>query len=324
MTDTLAQARETIARGSKSFAAASRLLPPATRDDVVRLYFWCRHCDDVVDGQVLGGELEALSAAEQRRRLDALERDTHRALRTQAPVPPPFQALREVARAHDFPDRWPLDLLEGFRMDVERRAYRTLDDVMLYCYHVAGVVGLMMARVMGARDPEVLDRACDLGLAFQLTNIARDVVEDARAGRSYLPAEWLDGPVDPDDERTWVGAHRAALRLLEVADAHYESARYGLTQLPWRCGWAIAAALRIYRAIGEKVRAGDQTVWRGRPGTGAARKIGLIAQAANDPIRYAPLVAHGGRARPFVVHAPPRRQGLWTRADALRDYQTSS
>ena len=321
MSDALAQGYETIAKGSRSFAAASRLLPRATRDDVVRLYFWCRHCDDRVDGQVLGGALEALSDSERRRRLDGLERDTRTALRTDDPVPPPFEALRAVARAHDLPERWPLDLLEGFRMDVEARSYRTLDDVLLYSYHVAGVVGVMMARVMGVTDEAVLDRACDLGLAFQLTNIARDVVEDARAGRSYLPNEWLDVPVDPDDEATWAGAHRAALRLLTVAERHYASARHGLMSLPPRAGWAIAAALRTYRAIGTAVRRDGPAAWRGRPGTGRLAKLGFAGRGLVDRARYRPLALAGG------PHPPPR-DGLWTRACDLPSrteiYQTSS
>ena len=321
MSGTLDQAYETIARGSKSFSAASRLLARPMRDDVVRLYFWCRHCDDVVDGQVLGGELEVLAPAEQRRRLAALERDTLAALRTDAPVAPPFQALREVARAHDFPEAWPLDLLEGFRMDVEARLYRTLDDVLLYSYHVAGVVGVMMARVMGVRDEAVLDRACDLGLAFQLTNIARDVVEDARAGRSYLPAEWLHGPVDPDDEATWEGAHRAAMRLVDVAEGYYGSARYGLTRLPPRAAWGIATALRVYRAIGIRVRADGPAIWRGRAGTGGAAKAALAARGLADSRRYRPLT--GGSRVPGRRHPPPPRDGLWTRAHGPAHHTSS-
>src|SRR5260370_31047192 len=102
-----------------------------------------------------------------------------------------FAAFQRVTQRHGIPAQYPLDLLQGFRMDVEGRTYRTLQDTLLYAYHVAGVVGVMMAQVMGVRDIATLRRASDLRLALQLTNIARDVIEDAKVGRLYLPAEWL-------------------------------------------------------------------------------------------------------------------------------------
>ncbi|MEC9103340.1 MAG: phytoene/squalene synthase family protein, partial [Pseudomonadota bacterium] len=164
---------QAIAQGSQSFAAAAKLMPPGIRDDTVMLYAWCRHADDVIDGQVLGDQPELID--DPQARLEDLRSQTIEALQGATSMMPPFAALREVARRHDFPDHWPLDLIEGFAMDVQDRRYRSLDDVLDYSYHVAGVVGVMMARVMGVRDDAVLDRACDLGLAFQLTNIARDV-----------------------------------------------------------------------------------------------------------------------------------------------------
>ena len=182
----VAEAGRRISRGSRSFALASRILPRAMREDAILLYAWCRHCDDVVDGQDSGGESVAVAVAEVERRLHAIEAETAAALQSDAPVSLPFQSLRLVARRHDFPDAWPTDLLRGFAQDVAGARFTTFDDLLCYCYRVAGVVGVMMARIMGVRDPAVLDRACDLGLAFQLTNIARDVSEDARAGRIYL------------------------------------------------------------------------------------------------------------------------------------------
>ena len=282
-----AESYEAIAKGSKSFAAASKLLAPATRDDVVKLYAWCRHCDDVIDGQTLGGELTELTVEEQRERLAALEAETALALDGDADVSAPFQALREVARRHDFPRAWPFDLLQGFRMDVERAPFRTLDDVLLYSYHVAGIVGVMMARIMGVRVEAVLDRACDLGLAFQLTNIARDVEEDARAGRTYVPDEWTGGTL------------AAAKRLVAEAEPYYASAKLGLPALPFRSAWAIGAARRIYRAIGVKIAAMDE--WEGRAFTTKREKAGMVVAAWGDAVR----------SRGAVSEA--EREGLWTR-----------
>ena len=295
--DVRAASYEAIGKGSKSFAAASKLLAPAVRDDVVRLYAWCRHCDDVIDGQSLGGELTALTPAEQRARLAALHEETARALDTDEPVSAPFQALREVARTHAFPRAWPFDLLEGFRMDVEGARFATLEDTLLYCYHVAGIVGVMMARVMGVRDEAVLDRACDLGLAFQLTNIARDVMEDARGGRNYVPEAWGA----PFSEADGTAALEAAQSLVREAEPYYASAPIGLAALPFRSAWAIAAARRIYRAIGVKLADAGPDVWEARVFTTKREKAAMVAAAWGDAVR----------SRRGSVEA--ERAGLWTR-----------
>lgn len=300
MSDLVLTSTEAITQGSQSFATAAKLMPPGIRDDTVMLYAWCRHADDVIDGQALGSRPEAVN--DPQARLDGLRADTLAALQGDGPVTPPFAALRAVARRHDFPQAWPMDLIEGFAMDVEARDYRTLDDVLEYSYHVAGIVGVMMARVMGVRDDPVLDRACDLGLAFQLTNIARDVIDDARIGRCYLPGDWLDqagaridGPVPSPELYTVI------LRLLDAAEPYYASARVGLADLPPRCSWSIAAALRIYRAIGLRIRKGGPQAYRQRISTSKAAKIGLLGIGGWDV------------ARSRLPGAGVSRQGLWTR-----------
>ena len=297
----VAESEAAIAAGSQSFAAAARLMPRAMRDDVVMLYAWCRHADDVIDGQSLGsapGRVDDPAA-----RLEALQAETLAALQGDAPMTPPFEALRRVARGHDFPADWPLALIDGFAMDVAGRRYRTIEDTLDYAYHVAGVVGVMMARVMGVRDEAALDRACDLGMAFQLTNIARDILDDAAIGRVYLPQDWLAGlpPLGPGTTPT-PALHDAALRLLDLAEPYYTSARAGLPALPLRAAWSIAAALRIYRQIGVKIRAGGPEGMTRRAGTGRAEKAGLAAAAAGDAMR--------SRVRGRAV---PRDPGLFQR-----------
>ena len=185
-----------IAGGSQSFAAASQLFDEATRRDVTKLYAWCRHCDDVVDGQTLGHG-KVVSDQSQHQRLHQLTGDTLRALRGDAVQHPAFIALQDIVRRHELPHALPLAHLEGFRADVEHRSYQTLPDLLWYCYGVAGVVGIMMAHLMGVRDPQVLDRACDLGLAFQLTNIARDIVDDAQNGASTCRWNGWRKPASP-------------------------------------------------------------------------------------------------------------------------------
>lgn len=303
MTAPIAESQAAIAAGSQSFAAAAKLMPAGIREDTVMLYAWCRHADDVVDGQELGSA--PVAQGDPAERLARLKAETLDALHGSGPVSPPFAALRAVARRHDFPDRWPLDLIDGFAMDVAGRGYRTLNDTLDYSYHVAGVVGVMMARVMGVRDAGVLDRACDLGLAFQLTNIARDVIDDARIGRIYLPGDWLkDAGARVEGDIPSPELYGVILRLLDAAEPYYASAFAGLPALPARCAWSIAAAARIYRAIGTRIRRGRPEAYRQRISTSGVAKAGMALRALGD----------AGTSR--VILRPVPRDGLWTRPRA--------
>jgi phytoene synthase len=301
----VALSRELIEKGSKSFALAAKLLPAGVRDDAMMLYGWCRHCDDVIDDQLLGFT-NAPSAQTPLERLAMLREKTAGALKGEADEPV-FIALGRVAQKHGIPERHPMELLHGFEMDVEERTYETLEDVLDYCYHVAGVVGVMMAMIMGVRKPATLNRASDLGLAFQLTNIARDVMDDAKMGRVYLPRQWLaeagvpaDGVADP--------AHRVAVflvtkRLLREADVYYRSALYGMSALPLRAAAGIGAARRVYRDIGRVVVARKDRAWDGRAVVGKSRKAAAALSGAIAAIR-----AH---TQLRLTSAPPR-DGLWT------------
>ncbi len=299
-----ALARETIAGGSKSFAAASTLLPAALRDDVARLYAWCRHADDVIDGQELGhGERPVEDPAA---RLAELRRATDAALAGRASSPV-FTGFAAVAERHGIPRRLAHDHLDGFAMDVESRHYETIEDLAAYCYGVAGAVGVMMALVMGVAPDEAdtLDRASDLGLAFQMTNIARDVVADAELGRVYLPAAWLAEagvPATPEAVRdpAHAGAvHGAAVRLVREAEPYYRSARAGFGRLPLRARWAVASASAVYREIGVRRETAGPAGLATRVGTGTADKARLIAASLGPALR--------------PPHTAVPRDGLWTR-----------
>lgn len=298
-------ATETMAVGSKSFATASKLFDARTRRSALMLYAWCRHCDDVIDGQVLGFHHPATSSGSAAQRLEMLKIQTQRAFAGEEMQEPAFAAFQEVATRHKIPPSLAFDHLEGFAMDVRETHYETFDDTLRYCYHVAGVVGLMMARVMGVHDESVLDRACDLGLAFQLTNIARDIVEDAQAGRCYLPANWLAAEgmhaVDILDPAYREPLARLARRLVAEAEPYYASARAGLTGLPLRSAWAIASAHGVYREIGVKVSAAGARAWDTRQGTSRAEKVGLLIKGA--------ALALSSR----VENPPPRSPDLWQR-----------
>lgn len=310
MSEALMQhATQTIEVGSKSFAAAARLFPPATRRSVLMLYAWCRHCDDVVDGQELGFGSAAPVAHDARAELDKLYDQTRRAYAGEPMLDTAFAAFQEVALGARIAPRYAYDHLAGFAMDVDQARYETIDDTLRYCYHVAGVVGLMMASIMGAQDEETLDRACDLGLAFQLTNIARDIVDDARIGRCYLPAQWLREAGVPQDEVAHP-RHRAALahmaaRLVEHAEPYYDSAAIGIAALPLRSAWAIATARNVYRQIGIVVKRRGARAWDERAGTGKATKLRLLALGG--------LQALSSRLRATAPAPVPVRCGLWLR-----------
>ena len=306
----LQASKESIVKGSKSFRSASRLFDPHVREDAWLLYAWCRRCDDEIDGQDHGFGHEQMTPEEQRRRLARLYDLTRRAMAGEPTDDPTFAAFQRVARRHRLPEDLPIDLIDGFAMDVDHRQYRTIDDVMSYCWHVAGVVGVMMARVMGVTDAEFLRRAQDLGLAFQLTNISRDVIEDAEEGRVYLPDEWLiEAGLEPTaaavaDPANRQAVHAVTRRLLESAEPYYDSARDGLRGLPFRSSMAIAAARGVYREIGRKVIRGGPGVWRERVSVGRGMKLWLFGRGALIAI-WTQTLDKG--------KAPRIRADLWTR-----------
>jgi 15-cis-phytoene synthase len=276
-------AKNSIAKGSKSFALASRLFDRPTRERAWLLYSWCRKCDDIADGQDHGG---ALSIVENPAERLAFIRDmTDRALAGEITGDPAFDALGLVVAECHIPHEWPRDLVQGFAMDAVDFSPRTTEDMLTYCYHVAGVVGLMMAVIMGVSpdDEAVLDRACDLGLAFQLANIARDISEDADADRCYIPATWL-GKADIPPGEHMKPPYRDAMadiskKLADLAGAYEFSARVGARRLPFRSRWAVLAAAGIYGDIARKVAQLGSHAWDHRVVTSKMAKAGWVAKA---------------------------------------------
>lgn len=308
MQDLASYGEATIKQGSKSFAKAAMLFDRRTRESVTMLYAWCRYCDDVIDGQTLGHDSTLQTTAQMQAHLLQLQQETQRICDGFDSDIPAFAALKKVVDQHGLSRQHLFELLEGFALDATDARFITLDDTLRYCYHVAGVVGLMMAQIMGVQDREVMHRATDLGIAFQLTNIARDVMDDLRIGRCYLPQDWLIRQgIDP--ERLNASEHKPALHalacdLVALAEQYYTSARIGMAQLPLRCAWAIASALLIYRDIGLQVRAGGARAWDRRPQVSNRRKLWHLCQGG--------LVAlHTVRNRHRIAATP--RVDLWTR-----------
>jgi phytoene synthase len=279
----VAEAERIIRAGSKSFRFASRLFDQQTRERAWLLYAWCRACDDMADGQILGHQ--AIAPADPQERV-ALARDlTNRALAGEAVGVPAFDALRVVAEECSIPRRLIDDHLAGFALDAAGWSPANESDLLLYCYHVAGAVGCMMAVVMGV-DPdnvETLGRASDLGIAFQLANIARDIVEDHGVGRIYLPADWLAAE-DIDRARLSAPENREALaamaaRLAALAAGYEASARLGAQRLKLRSRWAVLSAANIYGQIARRVVARRSEAWDSRTIIGKRAKFVHVAQA---------------------------------------------
>jgi len=302
----VATAQESIARGSKSFSAASRLFGRRTRERAWLLYAWCRRCDDLADGQDHGHDLSAVPDPDAR--LARIRLLTDAALAGELVGDPAFDALRIVAAETALPHALVRDLIEGFRLDLEDWRPRSQDDLYRYCYHVAGAVGCMMAVAMGVdpHDDATLDRACDLGMAFQLANIARDIEEDDRAGRCYLPEEWLvEMDVPPGQHMKPPFRHRLAVlskRLATQAAAFEASARAGTPKLGFRAAWAVLAAAGIYGEIGRKVADRGEHAWDHRVTVSRFAKLGWIVRTFGQA---------AARARLYAPH--PRDPDLWTR-----------
>lgn len=294
----VAAARDTIRRGSKSFAAASSLFDRVTRERVWLLYAWCRACDDIVDAQDMGGALGDQSGAAER--LAMVRRLTAQAMAGEATGNPAFDALGLVARETGLTMAMAEAVIGGFALDAADWQPRSEADLMRYCWHVAGAVGVMMAVVMGVSpdDEDTLDRAADLGLAFQLANIARDLAEDDAAGRCYLPAEWLAEADLPPGEQL-KPHHRATLagmarRLCDMAQAHECSARIGAARLRARQRWAILAAAGIYGDIARKVAARGERAWHSRTVVSGKAKLAWIGRAGWQALRPVPAICHQG------------------------------
>ena len=299
----VAAAAESIAKGSKSFAIASKLFDQTTRERTWLLYSWCRRCDDLADGQDHGGERQVV--VDPMARLSTIRFLTDAALDGQVTGDAAFDALGIVARECAIPRRFIDDHIAGFALDAEDWQPRTEDDLLRYCYHVAGVVGCMMAVVMGVSpdDTETLDRACDLGLAFQLANIARDISEDDAVGRCYLPVDWLvEADMQPGEHmRPHFRSRLADMAwwLANMVGEYEASARVGAARLPFRARWAVLAAAGIYGDIARKVDALDHAAWDHRVMTTGAEKAGWVARAFGQALVN----------RPKSVS----REGLWHR-----------
>jgi len=294
-------AQRTIAAGSKSFRFASQIFDLATRERSWLLYAWCRACDDITDGQTLGHG--ARPPADPQARIAFLRDQTDAALAGSPTGLVPFDALAAVAAETRIPSDLPHDHLAGFARDAGGWTPASEEELLSYCYQVAGAVGMMMALVMGVDrdDRDTLDRASDLGIAFQLANIARDIVDDARVGRSYIPTEWTHGSLDPLDPAQRDRLVEVAQRLAALAHRYRASSKVGAARLPFRSRWAVLSAAAIYGEVATRVVELGPRAWDKRISISKAEKFLAVAGAFAEALLPARKVS---------------RDGLWTRPAA--------
>ncbi|SFJ84741.1 15-cis-phytoene synthase [Jannaschia pohangensis] len=309
----LAHCREAIRTGSRSFHAASKLLPARVRDPALALYAFCRLADDEVDE----GYDKARAVLRLQARLDAVYAGT-------PDDAPEDRAFAGLVRDFDMPRALPEALLEGLAWDATGRRYASLSDLRSYSARVASAVGAMMCVLMGVRDADALARACDLGVAMQLTNIARDVGEDARAGRLYLPTEWLaEAGIDAEaflaDPQPTPEIRRMTRRLLSEGQRLYIRSEAGVAKLPRGARLGIYAARYIYAGIGTALRARGHDSVTYRAHTRGLHKAFLAGKAAlrtggtfvlpQSPVLYAAPLDEVRFLVEAAADGAPRAQG---------------
>ena len=272
-----------LATNGRSFYWASRLLGSQMASDAARLYAFCRVLDDMADGDIENGPQQLAIIQQQLSQM--IDNHNHTALE------PNLQAFMELANATDIPLIPVMHLMQGLISDQNIVAVKTEDELVQYAYHVAGAVGLLMCPVLGCHHPLASKFAMDMGIAMQLTNIARDVLEDAQLGRRYLPADWVAGMsadkikacAECDDRKGQEIVRQAISRLLILAESYYKSGEAGLGYLPFRARISIAVAGRVYREIGKKLIKNGLNWHQGRTVTSKTEKL-LATLGALGPI----------------------------------------
>ncbi len=278
--DAYTYCRQIIHRASKTFTWGARLLPPQKRRAAWAIYAFCRVVDDIAD--------EAGDIARARTRLDAWRSRLARAY-ADAPDGPITLAWHDMLQRFAVPLQPALDLIDGVEMDLaggigpSGERPQTFDDLRLYCYRVAGTVGLLMAPVLGYRSSVALQYAVELGIAMQLTNILRDVGADARKGRIYLPQEDLDrfGCSMADITAGKVDDAFVTLMRFQIARAqdYYDRAMPGIALLDRSAQFAIHASARLYRGILDAVVANNYDVFTRRATVSPSASLLILARA---------------------------------------------
>ena len=269
LTDAYEECRLITKREAKNFFYAFITLPAAKRRAIYAAYAFCRYCDDAVD-EVASPEAKQAALVNLTDRLDdAYQRQ---------PEGPVFTALAHTAQIYDIPQRYFQDVIRGVEMDLANNRYQTYEELRLYCYRVASVVGLICLQIFGYRHPKAVEYAVDLGLAMQLTNILRDVQEDMARDRIYLPIEeirslrilgrgYLRNEVRNDAQRRLIAFQ------VQRAQALFQNGAKLLPYLSIRSRACPAVLAAIYTRILRRIASNDYNVFGGRISLSSREKL---------------------------------------------------
>ena len=267
-------ARRITAYYSKSFYFSARMLPSKQRWATYALYGFCRYCDNLIDVPRRRTKSDLL------REIQFVAEELQIAYNTGESEHPVIRAFILVAKSYGIPIAYPLDLLKGVTMDIQQTRYKTFDDLSLFCYRAAAVVGLMMTHVLGYKDDRAFDYAEQLGIAMQLTNILRDVKEDKEMGRIYLPqTELVQFGVSERHifDEIMTPQVRALVKFqVERAERYYAEAVPGISLLNTDSQYAIYSAAKIYRGILRKIEARGYNPFLGRVFVPSIEKMGIL------------------------------------------------
>jgi phytoene synthase len=281
--------KQVLARHGKTFYWASLFLGPEVADKAAKLYQFCRFVDDLADGDLRDRE-ESLENI--RARLNGIDRSAG----------PEVEAFMQLAKENDIPLIAARELLDGMLKDQQLTGVSDEAELLRYCHAVAGTVGLMMCRVLNCEHQRANSFAIDLGIAMQLTNISRDVLEDAKMGRRYLPASWVDMSALEIAE-AGIASHQpvavAVNRLLDLSEDYYQSALLGIQLLPLRSRLSITVALRVYRQIGWVLRRRNLCWWQGRVCVSKTEKTILSLRSLVD-LKPVKVPAHRKELHKFL------------------------
>ena len=266
--------KQLLAKHGKSFYWASLFLGSQLADSCAQLYQFCRFVDDLADGDLPDRE-ESLEDI--RARLDGGDREAGKEV----------EAFMQLSKDNNIPLIAARELLDGMLKDQQPTAVNDEAELLRYCHAVAGTVGLMMCRILDCKEQRADSFAIDLGIAMQLTNISRDILEDAQMGRRYLPASWIDLPasvIANADIACQQQVADAAERMLDLAENYYQSALLGIQLLPLRSRLSITVALRVYRQIGWVLKRRGLPWWQGRVFVSKSEKMLLSIRSLKDLI----------------------------------------
>jgi len=285
-----------LAFHGKSFRFAGRFLNKKQLEDCARLYRFCRFVDDLVDK-----ESDILLA---QKKLDRIKQNLELDY-SQIPV---VQDFIELAKNYQMQTNVVSELVKGIESDLTPALIKNEAELLRYCYRVAGTVGLLMCDVLGVKDPKARPHAIDLGIAMQLTNIARDVVEDAEMGRRYIPGEWV-GEILPESLTRATTTEKETIkksvqRLLSLANLYYESGNAGLRFLPSRARTGIKIAATVYKEIGVVIEEKAYNVFSGRAYVNLVRKLYVASRAFISNTTRRPYAFHTASLHIYLKDMP--------------------